>query len=121
MVDGPAYQQPHLAVPHIERLHRTIELLRIAAPRSVTGEALASELGVSVRSVERDIARLAAAGVPIEGRRGVGGGYAMAGPHRSTAVALSPGELAALVVSLAAWALTTRPPQHPRSRSCWPP
>lgn len=68
---------PHVVVPGVERQHALIELLRIRAPRTVTGAWLASELGVSVRTVERDVAELTDAGVPIRIEHGPGGGYAI--------------------------------------------
>ena len=55
-----------------ERLDRLLGLL--ASRESWTGPALAAELGISLRSLRRDMARLAARGVPIEAERGRGGG-----------------------------------------------
>ncbi|RKH61285.1 helix-turn-helix transcriptional regulator [Corallococcus llansteffanensis] len=55
-----------------ERLDRLLGLL--ASHRSWNGPALARELGVSLRTLRRDMARLAARGVPIEAERGRGGG-----------------------------------------------
>jgi predicted DNA-binding transcriptional regulator YafY len=70
--------QPHLARLRVERQHRLIEELRLAAGRHATAEDLATALGVDVRTVERDITRL------------------------RDAVHLSPGEIAALVVAVTA-------------------
>src|SRR5882724_7990493 len=58
--------------PVSERLDRLLGLL--ASHRSSTGPVLAAELGVSLRTLRRDMARLAARGVPIEAERGRGGG-----------------------------------------------
>ncbi|NOK15495.1 helix-turn-helix transcriptional regulator [Corallococcus carmarthensis] len=55
-----------------ERLDRLLGLL--ASQRSWNGPRLAEELGVSLRTLRRDMARLAARGVPIEAERGRGGG-----------------------------------------------
>jgi predicted DNA-binding transcriptional regulator YafY len=66
--------QPHLARLRVERQHRLIEELRLAG-RPATANDLATALGVDVRTVERDIARLRDAGVPIAARRGPGGGF----------------------------------------------
>lgn len=46
----------------------------LASQQSWNGPALAAELGVSLRTLRRDMARLAARGVPIEAERGRGGG-----------------------------------------------
>ena len=48
--------QPHLARLRVERQHRLIEELRLAARRPATAGDLAAALGVDVRTVERDIA-----------------------------------------------------------------
>jgi DNA-binding transcriptional ArsR family regulator len=77
MVAAPtvAPTQPHLARLRVERQHRLIEELRLAAGRHATAEDLAAALRVDVRTVERDIARLRDAGGPIAARRGPGGGF----------------------------------------------
>lgn len=94
--------QLHQALPLVERQHALIEELRARAPRYVTGAVLATRTGTTVRTVERDIARLAAAGVPVQVRRGPGGGYKMNTRRDLPPIALSPGEVAALVASLVA-------------------
>jgi predicted DNA-binding transcriptional regulator YafY len=94
--------QPHLARLRVERQHRLIEELRRRRGRPATAEALASALGVDVRTVERDIARLRDAGVPIAARRGPGGGFRLDVPQAVAPVPLSPGEIAALIASVAA-------------------
>lgn len=53
-----------------------------------------------MRSIERDVTRLTTAGVPIRRRRGTGGGYAMTAPTTVAPVALTPGEVSALVVAI---------------------
>jgi predicted DNA-binding transcriptional regulator YafY len=55
-----------------------------------------------VRTVERDVGRLVAAGVPVQVKRGAGGGYRLAMLPRLPALTFSPGEVAALVASLVA-------------------
>jgi len=92
--------QPHLARLRVDRQHRLIEELRLAAGRFATAEALAAALRVDVRTVERDIARLRQAGVPITARRGPGGGFRLDTPPTVAPVHLSPGEIAALIASL---------------------
>lgn len=58
--------------PVSDRLDRLLGLL--ASHQSWNGPALAEELGVSLRTLRRDMARLVARGVPIEAERGRGGG-----------------------------------------------
>jgi predicted DNA-binding transcriptional regulator YafY len=92
--------QPHL--PRVERAHRLIEELRARAPRPLSARLLAERLGVTVRTVERDVADLVAAGVPIRTRRGAGGGHRIDARTALPPVELTPGEAAALVAALAA-------------------
>lgn len=94
--------QLHQALPLIERQHALIEELRASAPQFVTGARLAARTGTTVRTVERDIARLSAAGVPVQVRRGPGGGYNLDIPRQLPPVTLTPGEAAALIASLVA-------------------
>lgn len=53
-----------------DRLFQIVQLLRNR--RLTTGQWLAAELGVSVRTLYRDIQHLQRSGVPIEGEAGVG-------------------------------------------------
>ena len=94
--------QLHQAVPLVERQHALIEELRARAPRYVPGADLARRTGTTVRTIERDIARLVAAGVPVQVRRGPGGGYRIDARRELPPVILTPGEAAALVASLVA-------------------
>ena len=97
-----ATTQPHLARLRVERQHRLIEELRRRRGRPATAEDLAAALGVDVRTVERDIARLRDVGVPITARRGPGGGFRLDVPQTVPPVPLSPGEIAALIASVTA-------------------
>jgi predicted DNA-binding transcriptional regulator YafY len=94
--------QLHQAVPLVERQHALIEEMRARAPRFVTGRVLAERTGTTVRTVERDMTRLRAAGIPVEVKRGAGGGYRLAVVSRVPPLTFSPGEVAALVASLVA-------------------
>ena len=62
-----------------ERLHALSESLRRAGRRGRTAQQLADEFEVTARTVKRDLAALAAGGLPIWGRTGPGGGYGLAG------------------------------------------
>jgi predicted DNA-binding transcriptional regulator YafY len=94
--------QLHQALPLVERQHAIIEELRARAPRYVTGAVLAARTGTTIRTVERDIARLTVAGVPVQVRRGPGGGYRINARRELPPITLSPGEAAALVASIVA-------------------
>jgi predicted DNA-binding transcriptional regulator YafY len=94
--------QLHQALPLVERQHALIEEMRARAPRYVTAATLAARTGTTARTVERDIARLIAAGVPVLVRRGPGGGYRLNIRMVLPPLTLSPGEAAALVASLVA-------------------
>ncbi|HKH88548.1 MAG TPA: HTH domain-containing protein [Acidimicrobiales bacterium] len=57
----------------LERLHAITEEIRRRAPRPVSATWLAEELGVTRRTIERDLAALRSAGLPLfsdPGRRG---------------------------------------------------
>ena len=55
------------------RVLTVLELLQ--AKEEVSGAELARRLEVSPRTVQRYVARLQDLGIPVEGRRGVGGAY----------------------------------------------
>lgn len=98
----PSRPNPHMAIARVERQHRLIEQLRVRAPRLVTAQLLASDLGVSVRTIERDVAELIDAGIPIEVKRGPGGGYAIDARSKLPPLVLTPGEAAAIITALVA-------------------
>lgn len=87
-------------IPRVERQHRLIEELRGRAPGFLTVGSLAERLGVSPRTVERDLATLQAAGLPLAHQRGPGGGYSIDARRALPPLVLTPGEAAALVVAL---------------------
>lgn len=71
------------------------------------GEDLARHLGVSVRTVYRDMDRLAASGVPVTGTRGAG--YRIGDHLVLPPLSLSPAELDALTLGIAIVGETTDP------------
>ncbi len=55
---------------HADRLFELVQFLRTR--RAATGQQIADELRVSVRTVYRDVGDLQASGIPIRGEAGVG-------------------------------------------------
>lgn len=80
---------------------RVLALLGLLQQRRVwTGPELAGRLGVTARTVRRDIERLRALGYPVHASQGVGGGYQL-GPGRDLPpLLLDDEEAIATVVSL---------------------
>jgi predicted DNA-binding transcriptional regulator YafY len=85
--------------PISERLDRLLGLL--ASTQLSTGPALAAELGISLRTLRRDMARLAARGVPIEAERGRGGGVRVPARHGLGRLQLDQREALDLLLALA--------------------
>src|SRR5215831_1574049 len=83
-----------------ERLLRLLELLQ-ERPLT-TGRELADELGIDRRTVRRHVATLQELGIPIEGERGVGGGYRMRPGFRLPPLMLGDDEAAAVAFGLLA-------------------
>ena len=77
-----------------DRLFRLVEILR--SKRLATGSWLAEQLGVSLRTLYRDIADLSLSGVPIEGEAGVG--YRLRYRMDVPPLLFDPAELEALLV-----------------------
>lgn len=82
-----------------ERLHALSETLRRSGARGCSAERLASEFGVSVRTVKRDLAALERSGAPIWSRPGPGGGYGMAIGASLPPVTLSAPQAVALMAA----------------------
>ena len=91
----------HLTIRRVERQQRLVELLG-AAPEPVPSPLLARELGVGLRTVERDLARLRESGVPIESVPGHHGGSRLPRNVSPDPVPLTFEEVAAVIASLAA-------------------
>jgi predicted DNA-binding transcriptional regulator YafY len=71
-------------------------VLLLQARGRMTADALAAELGVSVRTVYRDIDSLHRAGVPVYGEAGRDGGYRLVEGYRTQLTGLTSDEAAAL-------------------------
>jgi predicted DNA-binding transcriptional regulator YafY len=82
---------------------RLLELLELLQTRPcVTGREIADLLGIDRRTVRRDIATLQELGIPVEGERGIGGGYRLRPGYRLPPLMLSEDEATAVVLGLAA-------------------
>ena len=79
------------------RLFRLLDLMRLRST-PVTAASLADELGVSVRSVYRDIADLQAMGAPIRGEGGIG--YVMERGYFLPSLRFETDELDAIILGL---------------------
>lgn len=93
-----------------QRLYDLVQIMRDGKLR--TGGELAQTLGVSTRTIWRDMAMMAATGLPVEGERGLG--YVLRDPLVLPPTVLAPEELAALIEALQAMA---EDPEHPRTRA----
>ena len=81
------------------RLLALLELLQ--AQPVTTGREIAEHLGVDRRTVRRYVAALEELGIPVEGQRGVGGGYRIRG-YRLPPLMLSDNEAVAVSLGLLA-------------------
>jgi predicted DNA-binding transcriptional regulator YafY len=82
---------------------RLLDLLDVLQARPlVTGREIADRLGIDRRTVRRDVAALQRLGIPVEGERGVGGGYRLRPGYRLPPLMLSEDEATAVVLGLTA-------------------
>lgn len=80
---------------------RVLGLLDLLQRRTVwTGPELAEELGVTTRSVRRDVDRLRDLGYPVESERGAGGGYRLGAGRRLPPLLLDDREAVAVAIAL---------------------
>ncbi|MFF4990334.1 helix-turn-helix transcriptional regulator [Streptosporangium saharense] len=83
-----------------DRLHTLLGELRAAAPEALPAGELATRLGVSVRTVERDVSDLRRAGIPVRAAADGHGGYLLAEGTTLGPLDLTPAEAAAVVAAL---------------------
>lgn len=84
-----------------ETTERVLRLLGLFETRSVwTGPELVELLGVTTRTLRRDVGRLRDLGYPIEATRGVGGGYRLGAGGRMPPLLLEEDEVVAVTVAL---------------------
>jgi predicted DNA-binding transcriptional regulator YafY len=82
---------------------RLLELLELLQTKPVvTGRELGDRLRVDRRTVRRDVAALQRLGIPVEGERGVGGGYRLRPGYRLPPLMLTEEEATAVVLGLTA-------------------
>jgi predicted DNA-binding transcriptional regulator YafY len=80
---------------------RVLRLLGLLQQRPVwTGPELAARLGVTTRSIRRDIERLRSLGYPVNATQGVGGGYQLGAGRALPPLLLDDEEAIATAVSL---------------------
>jgi predicted DNA-binding transcriptional regulator YafY len=90
------------AMNRTDRLYALVEELRAVAPRPRSARRLAQHFEVSTRTIERDLAALQQAGVPIWATPGPGGGYVLDPARTLPPLNFSPSEAAAIALALAA-------------------
>lgn len=84
-----------------ETTARLLQLLGLLQAKSVwTGPELADRLGVTTRSVRRDMDRLRDLGYPVQASRGMGGGYQLGAGRALPPLLLDQDEAVAVAVCL---------------------
>jgi predicted DNA-binding transcriptional regulator YafY len=80
---------------------RLLELLELLQTQPLTtGREIAERLGIDARTVRRYIAAMQALDIPVEGQRGVGGGYRVRPGYRLPPLMLNDDEAVAVVLGL---------------------
>ncbi len=86
----------------LERLMAISDWLRRSAPRPVSATRLAEEFGVTSRTIERDLAALRSAGLPLYSESGRHGGAVSLDRMGNVVVTLNPNEVMALLTAVEA-------------------
>ena len=86
----------------LERLYAVNEAIRRSSPNPVSAAHLASQFGVSRRTIERDLNSLRHAGAPLFAERGRLGGHRTLEDPKKVVLTLSDKEVTALIMALAA-------------------
>ena len=100
------FQADVLGIPVVvagmaETTERVLHLLGLLQQRPVwTGPELAERLGVTTRSIRRDVERLRSLGYPVNAAQGVGGGYQLGRGKGLPPLLLDDAEAVAVAVSL---------------------
>ena len=82
---------------------RLLELLELLQTRPLTtGREIADRLGIDARTARRYVGVLQDLGIPVEGQRGVGGGYRIRPGYRLPPLMLADEEAVAVVLGLLA-------------------
>jgi predicted DNA-binding transcriptional regulator YafY len=82
---------------------RLLELLELLQAQTLTtGREISDRLGIDGRTVRRYIAALQGLGIPVEGQRGVGGGYRIRPGYRLPPLMLTDDEAVVLALGVAA-------------------
>ena len=104
-----ASRNGHLALRRVERQQAVIERLHAARGARLQFADLARDLGVSPRTVARDVERLRDSGVPIVAHPGRGGGVSLPRVAAPAPFRFDLPEAAALISSLAVLGPTVSP------------
>lgn len=96
-----ASRDGHLALRRVERQQALIERLHASRGERIQLGELARDLGVSVRTIARDVERLRLSGVPLHVHHGRAGGVGLLATRPAIALQLDLPEAAALMSSLA--------------------